>query len=160
MRTRTSVVSLALLLLCSMQSSTQKLPSNVASAQIFVRKFYKWYTAAAKKPHEAPAAVIALGDRGSSFDSKLAEDTYAAINANALPFDPFFGVEGCDAYPESTPTLTKTSILVPVFCSRGGKLSDKPVVTVEVTFEREKWYFNNFVYEKGDLRSMLAAAKK
>lgn len=167
MRPRTFVVSLALLLLCSVQGSTQKLPSNVAEAQIFVRKFYKWYTPIAQKSKQRTASV-ALNERRSSFAPKLVAsleaDFAAQQNSNeivGIDWDPFLsGQDTCDKYPDSTPVAMPNTIRVPIFCQQGNTLSSKPVVIAEVSYVQGRWVFTNFIYEKNNLLEILAGLKK
>ena len=164
---RFAVLAVVFALSC-IQSGAQKLPSNVADAAIFVRKFYKWYVPVAKKSKDRPAE-IALQERTSNFDPVLA----AALNEDfgmqekskeivGLDWDPFLsGQDTCNSYPQSTPTATTNTILVPVFCEQNGKLSVKAAVTAEVSYRQGQWVFVNFHYDNGqDLVTLLARLKK
>ncbi|MBS1814349.1 MAG: DUF3828 domain-containing protein [Acidobacteria bacterium] len=163
---KVAVLAVVFALNC-MQTGAQKLPSNVADAAIFVRKFYKWYVPIAKKSKVRPAE-IALQERASSFDPKLAtaleEDFRAQEKAKeivGIDWDPFLsGQDTCDSYPLSTPTAKINSVLVPVFCEQEGKLSAKPVVTAEVSYRRGQWVFTNFVYPQDDLMALLMQLKQ
>jgi len=141
----------------------------LSPSQKFVQDFYDWYVPKAQGDNNGAPWMIALKEKSSAFDPKLAaaltEDNAAQAKVDddiaGLDFDPFLNSQDPgERYVVGAAKWKGNMLQVDVYSIASGKKSDKPDVVDDLVKTQGHWQFVNFEYPgEGDLLSTLATLK-
>ena len=138
--------------------------NNAERAQRATAEFYSWYRPLADS---SEASMRAVRERSSSFSpvlvTALRADSVARATARSeivgLDRDPFLNAQDpCDRYQPVRTTRQGSRYLVEVLGSGGCAAHDKPDVVVNISVQRDRVVFENFMYSTNpsdDLLSLL-----
>ena len=156
-------------LACGLGVQAKPGPQPHQSPQQFVEDFYQWYVPTALKSHMTAAWSIAVKEKASSFDPKLAQalkdDSAAQAKAKelvGLSYDPFLNTQDPgENYKIDGATRKGQTYLVNVFRIESNQRGEKPDVVAELSAKNGSWHFINFHYPDGtNLLSELIGLKE
>lgn len=144
-------------------------PASTDAAKNFVQDFYDWYVPLSAKSDGTQPDMVALNQKGQSFDHELGRALRADLARQArtpgeivgIDFDPFLNAQDLTGqYVAGAVHPIHGRFRVDVWSRDVTNGPDKVVVIAEVVRRHGTWQFTNFYYPKnGNLKSILRAQK-
>lgn len=164
------ICSLGLCASCAQHAQAATDQNSSESLKVFVQSFYNWYVPRALGDNTSPSWNIALTQKSSMFNQKLADalkkDSIAQVQSPGeivgLDFDPFLASQDpCERYEVGKVTQKYNSYFIEIFGVCSGKRNTKPDVIAELTWKYTSWKFVNFYYQNNkDLLSVLKSLQE